>query len=317
MFALLFSDISFNTPKHLLRNAADCRPDGCRRFQGIPVEDAHEIVRAEIAFRGKTAATENCIGGTDGDSASEGNPCFAFIIPIQERIGKDVGNVPLIGFPRFIRKHRCRHFDLLRQVLTVIQTIFLYEHLPDAIFHAFIELPEIDATRTWPSASVRNVEHIAQARTVAAAVNERDAFASAPDIAAHLVLPKVVVRAGRRVRPLGVDHDLFMVRILVEPADRPQKRRPGLVGAGDLLRRLLRHLRIEFKFSGHSIDSSFHMLWVYLPCKKPPWTKISRPNKKVGYVSRLGLKTALLFDIIILSDIGRGLVQIRICEDIA
>ena len=251
MLALLFSDVSFDAPKHLLRNAADCGSDGRRCLRGVPVEHAHEIVR------GEAAATENCIGGADGDSASEGNPCFAFIIPIQERIGKDVGNVPLVGFPRFIRKRCCSHFDLLRQGLAVIQTILLCEHLSDAIFHAFAELPEVDASRTWPSAGVRDVEHIAQARTVAATVNERDALASTTDIPPHLILPGVIVRAGGGVRPLGVDHNLFGIGVLVEPADRPQKGRPGLIGAGNLLGRLLRHLRKEFEFTWHSIITSF------------------------------------------------------------
>ena len=102
-----------------------------------------------------------------------------------------------------------------------------------------------------PAAGIGYVEHIFEPGVVAAGVDERDALAPAPDIAPHGLVPEIVVRAGRGLRALGVDHKLLMVGVLVEPRGGGEKTRPRLQAAGELLGRLVGHLRVELQFIWH------------------------------------------------------------------
>ena len=98
---------------------------------------------------------------------------------------------------------------------------------------------------------VGDVEDVAQAGRVAGDVDEGNAAAAVPDIAAHAPVPDAVLRAGRRVGPLGEDHELFAVRVFIEPRGGAQKRRVLLVAAGDLLRRPVGKLRIRLYCCRH------------------------------------------------------------------
>ena len=68
----------------------------------------------------------------------------------------------------------------------------------------------------FTGAGVGNIEHIAQTEPVAGIIHQGDALGTAPDVAAHTVVPQVVLGAGSGIRALGVDHQLLMERVLVE-----------------------------------------------------------------------------------------------------
>jgi hypothetical protein len=58
----------------------------------------------------------------------------------------------------------------------------------------------------------------------------------------HFLVPKLISGAGRSVRALRINHELLMIRILVEPRGGFQKIRPAFVTGGDLHRRVVGHL---------------------------------------------------------------------------
>ena len=62
---------------------------------------------------------------------------------------------------------------------------------------------------------VGDVKDIPQPGPVPGIVHQGDALGAAPDIAAHLVIPQVILRTGGSVRALGVDHQLVMEGVFV------------------------------------------------------------------------------------------------------
>ena len=79
------------------------------------------------------------------------------------------------------------------------------------------ELPEVHGAGVLPFSSVGHVKDVPQLRLLAACVYKGNAGGAAPDKAPIIFCSEVILGAGGRVRPLGVDHDLFVVRILIEP----------------------------------------------------------------------------------------------------
>ena len=112
-------------------------------------------------------------------------------------------------------------------------------------------LPEEGAAGIFPAACIGDVEHISKPGPVAGGVDKGDAPGAAPDVPAHLLIPQVVFRAGRGVRALGEDHELFVVGVFVEPRGGGEKGRPLLVAAGDLRCRVVGHLGIGLDFTRH------------------------------------------------------------------
>ena len=89
-----------------------------------------------------------------------------------------------------------------------------------------VYLPLRERARAAPGAGVGDVEDIAEPRRVAGVVHERDALRAAPDIAAHGIVPHLVASAGRRPRPLGVDHKLVGKAVLVVAGHGVEQPRP-------------------------------------------------------------------------------------------
>jgi len=79
-------------------------------------------------------------------------------------------------------------------------------------------LPEIGCPGILSATGVGHVEDVFQPGIVASGINEGDALAAPANIPAHLIVPKVIVRTGSCVRPLGEDQELLVVGVLVEPS---------------------------------------------------------------------------------------------------
>ena len=94
--------------------------------------------------------------------------------------------------------------------------------------------PEIGAAGAFRGSRICHIEHIFQLRHIPGVVNEGDALCSPANVTPHSLVPQFVVCAGRGVGALGIDHELFMVGILVNPGSGSQEVRPALVAAGDL-----------------------------------------------------------------------------------
>ena len=77
-----------------------------------------------------------------------------------------------------------------------------------------------------------NVEDESELGIVARVVYERDALGASANIPSHAVIPQGILRAGRRLRALGVDVDLFMERVLIQSGGIVQKCSPPFQWCG-------------------------------------------------------------------------------------
>ena len=113
----------------------------------------------------------------------------------------------------------------------------------------FPELEQVGIPGIFAAASVCYIEYIFQFRIIPGSVNKGNARILAPDVAAHLLVPGVIVGAGGGIRALGIDHELLMVGVFVQPCHGSQKCCPVLVAAYDLDGGLICQLSVVLQFA--------------------------------------------------------------------
>ena len=157
--------------------------------------------------------------------------------------------------PVFLCKLRSDFFQLFGKVAAAGHIVISLQHSGNGALMFCTELPEVHGAGMSPFTGICHVEDIAQLRFLAACVYKGNAGGAAPDKAPHLFVPEIILCAGGRVRPLGVDHDLLVVRILVEPCCCAQKLRPAFVAACELPLRCVCHLPVFLIFTRHRASS--------------------------------------------------------------
>ena len=224
---------------------ADRRAEGGHRIGGIPVEDAQKILVLKILLRLHAASGQEGVGDADGCGVSESRSDVELIIFLQKGTVNDGEDVRAVLVPVFICKLRGHMLKLVAKSIFAGYAKPLFQRGRNDALMLRLKLPEIGAAGLFSIASVCHVEYIAQPGRFAGAVDNSDTTASAPDIPAHALIPKVILRAGGGLRALGVDHKLLVVGVFVEPRSGSQKGRPLLIAAGDLARRMVCQLGIE------------------------------------------------------------------------
>ncbi|MCL1855067.1 MAG: hypothetical protein FWF86_04980 [Clostridia bacterium] len=193
---------------------------------------------------------------------AKGGPDVVIIISFQITAVNDAEDLILMLLPIGFRELRGNVTELMFQPYRAGDTVPAFQGGRGGGFIAFVHLPLEGCSGLFPSAGVRDIEHIPQLGVAAIRVNEGYALGTATDIAAHGLVPEGIVRAGGRIGPLGVDHKLFKVGIFIEPCGSGEKPRPFLATACNLLCRLNRHLLVGLCCAWH-LSASFHDLGEY------------------------------------------------------
>ncbi|AYF39147.1 hypothetical protein CXP51_09635 [Ethanoligenens harbinense] len=141
--------------------------------------------------------------------------------------------------------------QLIGKPLFAGNLILPFQRRRNRVFMLRPVLPKIRAAGIFPAARVGNVKDIPDSRPVSGSVDERNSLAAAPDIPPHFIVPKLIPGAGSRVGALGVDHELLVIRIFVEPGGGFQKIRPAFMTGGDLRRRVVCHLCQSLHITRH------------------------------------------------------------------
>ena len=81
-------------------------------MDGAEIEDAHEILMAEIALRLQSAAGHHSVGGTDKGGVLELLFDIVFIVFLQHASVNDTENILLVLVPISLRKQGGYQFDL-------------------------------------------------------------------------------------------------------------------------------------------------------------------------------------------------------------
>ena len=198
----------------------------------------------EVVLRLQSAAAHKGVGSADSCGGSELDSYVEIIILLQKRIIKDVEKITLVLIPVFIRKLGSNRFQLLPQAVGVGNLVSTFQHGRDAVRMLRTKLPQPDGTGVFQTASIRYIENISELGFVTSGINECDAFGTTAHISTHGLVPDVILSASSGVGPLGMDHDLLVVGVLVQPCGGGEKIRPSLIASGELPGGFFRHLAV-------------------------------------------------------------------------
>ena len=257
VFALIISYGDFDLPQNLFVDLADRRAECRHRARGVEIKDAEKILVFKVILRLHPAAGHEGVGDADHRGVFERHLDVVIIILLQIGIRNDAENVTGMVAPVFRRKPGCDGLELLRQAVPAGNAVIAFQHGAHAVRVRLLQLPQVDAAGVFLAAGVGNVKDVFEPRLVAGSVNEGDARAAAPDIAPHLLVPEVILRAGGGLRALHIDHELLIVGVLIQPCGGGQKRCPRQMAAGDLPRGALRLLRVGLQFVWHKQNPPF------------------------------------------------------------
>ena len=209
----MISNCYFNGAQDFLVHFADCRPQHCYGFRGIPVENGQKILMDKAFVGIAPAAEQQSVFGADGGGLPEGSPDVEFIVPFQIASVNDAENFLAVIQPLI-------HHQLLNSGMNLFfqtpgDVIAVLQRATSGFFVLFRKLPLRERAGTGTNTRIRNIEHIAEFGFVSGNIQQGDSFGAPADIAAHPVVPDPVVRTGSRLRTLGIDHELFMIGIFV------------------------------------------------------------------------------------------------------
>ena len=241
--ALIILDGDFDLPQHQLAGLADGRSKGGDGLRGIEIKDIQKILMLEVISRLHPAAGQQRIGGADNGGIPKSGSDVELIIVLQKGTVNDADNIAPVVVPVFIYKLRRHTLHLIGKSVFTGNVEALLQRRRYHLTMLLPVFPKIRAARVLAAAGIGNIEYISEFGLVAAGIHKGDALAASPHIAAHLLIPKVVFRAGRGFRALGENHELFIVGVLIQPCGGGQKCRPLLVASRDLLRRAVCHLK--------------------------------------------------------------------------
>ena len=238
-------------PKYLFAQIAYDRSQERNGLGGIEIEHILEILPVEALFRLQPASGHDRVGDADAHRFFESVLQAKPIILREEGTVNDTDDVLFVFFPIPASAPVRGAFKQFKQ-RGPFDAIICLQHAHHRVHVARLHFPQVYGHGIFPSAGVGHIENVPDTGRFGGRVDQGDALGAAPHIPAHGVCPQPVFRAGRRVRPLGEDHELLRIGIFVDARGRGQERGPPLVAAGDLLRRILGHLRVSHCFVGHS-----------------------------------------------------------------
>ena len=172
----------------------------------------------KVVFRLQAAAGHEGVGDADGGGISELRSDVELIILLQKAAVNDAEDVLPVIVPIFRRKLGGDLLKLFHEVAAGH-----VKPLPQRRrYRVLIFLPVLPQLGPGflSAAGVSHIEHIAQKGPAAAVVDDGNTRGSPPHIPAHPLVPEIIFRTGCGVGPLGVNQELFGVRIFLKILSR-------------------------------------------------------------------------------------------------
>ena len=197
------------------------------------------------------------VDNADGRCISEGRSDVVLIIPHQIAFINDVDDLLGVFVPILSSKGSCRILNLTFQAGILGGNT--ESPLQCSLYAGnvlILHLPKVKRAGGLPGSGIRYIKDIANSGLIATVVNQCNALRATLHIAAHGVVPQIILGAGCCIRPLSMDHQLLMVRIFVEPSCGAQERSPALPTACDLPCCFIGHFCIVCGFRCHPFPPS-------------------------------------------------------------
>lgn len=215
LFAFVFFDGDFDTAQDFFTDLADGAAQSENCLGRIEVKDRRELLWVKVGISRQTAPGKQGVGGADGRCVDKGHAFVIVMILLQIRSVNDAEDVLLVGKEIFCDFDGGNLFKLLCDAAIIGNGKLFLQSGRNCLLMLRAVFPEIGTAGAFRGAGIRYIEHIFQLRSVPGVVDQGDAFRTPANIAPHSLVPQFVVRAGRGVGPLGVDHELLMVGVLV------------------------------------------------------------------------------------------------------
>ncbi|CBK99532.1 hypothetical protein FP2_21600 [Faecalibacterium prausnitzii L2-6] len=253
-FIVSATDGRFDCPLHGAQNLAadvtDCCAKSIDGVRGGKIVDGLKTVFVKIAIRFKSAPFQKCVGDADCGGRLELHFQPGTIIVHQERTVNDGADVLAVVIPIICDQLSGNVGKLLADPF-VTDAVCGSQRIGNRLFQIIVVLPQVGGTGIAAHTGVRHIENVVQTRISTGFIQQGDAFGTSAHITVHPVIPDVVVGAGRGIGPLGVDHQLILKAVLVQPGCRGQVRCPAFPIPGQTIGRALGKGKVFFGFAWH------------------------------------------------------------------
>ena len=137
------------------------------------------------------------------------------MILLQIGTVNDAENVLLVGKIVFRNFYSGNLMKLFREAAIMGDLKLFFQGSGNHLLMLRAVFPEVRITGVLRGAGVCHIENIFELGRITGVVNEGDSLCTASNIATHSLVPQLIVCTGGGFRPLGVDHELFMVWVLI------------------------------------------------------------------------------------------------------
>lgn len=227
LFTLVAADGTLDLPEYPPRYGCDRCAQRVDCGAGVEVEHIQKIFRLEVFLRPVDAPAEQRVSSAGGYCVPEESLDAVIIILCHPASGKDAGQLLLMFVPVFRRKVIRNLFQLFFQQRHGGPKAEGFRQIGFQRGEMFLLYPpEVHGPGGTAGAGIRNVKYVPQAGAVPTGIYQCNALGAALHIPAHPVVPEIVSGAGRCIRALGVNHELILIGILVQPGRAAQETLP-------------------------------------------------------------------------------------------
>lgn len=235
LFTFVFLDGDFNAPKDSFADLADSGSQGSYRLGRIEVKDRHEVLRVKAGVRTQTAPGKQAVSGADRGCIEERHAFVIIMILLQMGTVNDAKNVLLVGKIVFRDFYAGNLMELFWETAIMGDFKLFFQSSGNYLLMFRAVFPEVGITGAFSFSGVCHIENVFELGSIAGIVNEGNALGTPANVATHSLVPQLVVCTGGSFWTLGIDHELFMVGVLVEPCSGGKKVCPALIAAGYFL----------------------------------------------------------------------------------
>ena len=223
--------------------------EDCR---GGKFRNARKIFVIQIVQRVQAAAGQEGVLDAGGQKAAETHLQIQFIQFLQQTVLGVIGKVAQTVTVDLIHSMAGQLHDLVPYISLGGGAVPLFQGGEDGGVVFLPHLPQVRLPCPAHRAGVPIVIDILQTGLAAPVFSDdRDTFGTGLDPAAHGAVPQFHAGAGGGVRALGIDQELFIKRVLIEPGGRVQVPHPAVSVPRDGLGGLVRQLRYFLQFIRH------------------------------------------------------------------